>query len=132
MSCAATFVQDAAFAALIGSHDAVGEMTAFYRARRDVLGTILQGVPGITLTPTEGTFYAFADIRGTRMESATFADWLLEQARVAVVPGAAFGAAGEGHVRISLAVAALDFDVAVSRLAKALTDLSHLRGRSTA
>jgi aspartate/methionine/tyrosine aminotransferase len=52
--------------------------------------------------------------------------------QVAVVPGASFGAAGEGHVRLSLAVAAPEFDVAVSRLTGALKGQFHLRGRSTA
>jgi aspartate/methionine/tyrosine aminotransferase len=65
------------------------------------------------------------------MESAAFARWLLGKAGVAVVPGASFGAAGEGHVRLSLAVAAPEFDVAVSRLTGALKGQFHLRGRST-
>lgn len=132
VSCAATFVQDAALAALTGPQDAVAEMAAFYRAQRDALIERLHGVPGISLTAPEGAFYAFADVRGTGMQSAAFASWLLEKTGVAVVPGASFGAAGEGHVRISLAVGAPEFDVAVSRLAGALTCESRLRGRSTA
>jgi aspartate aminotransferase len=120
VSCAATFVQDAALAALTGPQHEVASMAAFYRARRDELAGRLKDTPGITVTPPEGAFYAFADIRGTGMRSAAFAGWLLDQARVAVVPGVAFGAAGEGHVRISLAVPAPEFDTAVSRLAGAL------------
>jgi aspartate aminotransferase len=132
VSCAATFVQDAALAALTGPQDAVAEMTAYYQSRRDLLVEQLSGVPGISLTAPQGAFYAFADIRGTGLESAAFARWLLEKAGVAVVPGASFGAAGEGHVRLSLAVAAPEFDVAVSRLTGALNSQFHLRGRDTA
>jgi aspartate aminotransferase len=120
VSCAATFVQDAALAALTGPQDAISEMTAYYRDRRDALAGWLRTITGVSLVPPEGAFYAFADIRGTGMRSADFARWLLDRTGVAVVPGAAFGAAGDGHVRMSLAVAAAQFDTALTRLAKAL------------
>jgi aspartate aminotransferase len=124
VSCAATFVQDAALAALTGPQDATESMLAYYRSRRDALTRQLDGVPGIRVTPPEGAFYAFADIRASGMRSAAFAGWLLDRAGVAVVPGAAFGPEGDGHVRVSLAAPATEFDAAVSRLADALRGLA--------
>ena len=58
------------------------------------------------------------------MRSAGFARWLLDNAQVAVVPGIAFGVAGDTHVRLSLATAPAEYDEAVARLAQALSGLS--------
>jgi aspartate aminotransferase len=123
VSCAATFVQDAAVAALTGPDDDVRTMIKEYEQRSQALARTLQGVEAVRLDPPQGAFYTFLDITGTGMRSAEFAQWLLETARVAVVPGIAFGAAGDSHARISLAVASPEYDQAVDRLAHALTGL---------
>jgi aspartate aminotransferase len=61
----------------------------------------------VTCHAPDGTFYAFADIRGTGVgDSARFAESLLERSAVAVTPGSAFGPGGEGYVRLSFATSA--------------------------
>lgn len=103
-SGASTISQHAALTALRGPQECVGEMTAAYRARRDVAAAELDefGVPYVRPT---GGFVLMADITPTGLASWDASAALLREERVAVVPGAAFGAHGEGYVRISLAVA---------------------------
>jgi aspartate aminotransferase len=68
----------------------------------------------------EGAFYAFADIRGTGMTSTQAADLFLREAHVAVTPGIAFGAAGEGHVRLSFATSDDLLEAAANRIEQIL------------
>jgi aspartate/methionine/tyrosine aminotransferase len=78
-------------------------MVRAWDRRRRLVADGLNAIMGITYTPAEGAFYAFPDIRGTGMSSMEFADRALTEAEVAVVPGNAFGDAGEGFVRMSFA-----------------------------
>jgi aspartate aminotransferase len=116
VTCAASFVQKAGVVALTGPQEFIGEMvTAWDRRRRDVAAG-LNRINGIDCSLVEGAFYAFADIRGTGMTSTEAADHFLQDAHVAVVPGVAFGAAGEGHVRLSFATSDDLLREAVNRL----------------
>jgi aspartate aminotransferase len=103
VTCATSFVQRAGIAALTGPQDFIGEMVTAWDRRRRNLAAGLNAVSGIHCPLVEGAFYAFVDIRGTGMTSVEAADRFLQQAHVAVTPGIAFGAAGEGHVRLSFA-----------------------------
>ncbi|GGB62393.1 hypothetical protein GCM10011505_48770 [Tistrella bauzanensis] len=112
-SGAATPSQAAATAALTGPQAVLAEHLAVFARRRDLVVTGLNAIPGIACPPPEGAFYAFADISGligrttrdgtTLATDADVARWLLDGARVALVPGSAFGL--PGHLRLSFAAA---------------------------
>lgn len=103
VSCASTVSQHAALAALSGPQDCVGHMVSAYRDRRDAAMAQLSSA-GCDFVRPRGGFFLMADIRPTGLGSWDFAAKLLEQEKVGVVPGAAFGQLGEGFVRVSLAV----------------------------
>ncbi|MGQ0840050.1 pyridoxal phosphate-dependent aminotransferase [Actinokineospora sp.] len=125
VSCAASFAQRGGLAALIGSQDCVREMADDYAERRNLVLSALDAMPGIRCAPPDGAFYVFPDIRATGLGgSVEFARWLLRAAGVAVVPGSAFGPAGEGHVRISFAAARPVLVEALDRMTAALTGAS--------
>jgi aspartate aminotransferase len=117
-----SFAMVGALAALAGAEPEVEEMIAEYRARRDLLIPRLNQLPGFCCRPPAGAFYAFPDVaaayRPGRQGSVEFAEFLLEQARVAVVPGAAFGA--DGHIRISFACSRAELQAGLGRLAAVL------------
>lgn len=102
-SCAVNFVQHAALAALEGPMDVVDTMVAAFRERRDALVEGLCAIPGVTCDEPQGSFFAFADVRGTGQDALALAERLLEEAGVACVEGPAFGAGGAGHIRFSFA-----------------------------
>jgi aspartate aminotransferase len=104
VSCASHISQRAALAALRGPQDCVAEMRSAYRERRDSAAAELDE-RGVGYVRPRGGFFVMADISETGLDSWTFCRRLLDEENVAVVPGAAFGANGEGFVRISLAVA---------------------------
>ncbi|MEH0447984.1 MULTISPECIES: pyridoxal phosphate-dependent aminotransferase [unclassified Streptomyces] len=121
VGCTASFVQRGGIAALSGSQEPVEWMTAQYAARRDLVVRGLNSLPGVSCSPPDGAFYAFADIRGTGFaDSAAFAEWLLREAAVAVMPGSAFGPGGEGFVRLSFATSPKVLRTALDRMAAAL------------
>ena len=106
--CATSFAQAGAVAALNGPQDCVETMVAEFDRRRRVLVEALSNMPGVSLVPPRGAFYAFPDVAALGDDSRQVADALLEQAGVAVVPGSAFGEYGEGHIRISYACSLSD------------------------
>jgi aspartate/methionine/tyrosine aminotransferase len=78
-------------------------MVAAFRERRDVLVEGLNRLPGVRCDRPEGSFFAFADVRGTGQDATALARRLLDEAGVACVEGPAFGRGGEGFVRFSFA-----------------------------
>lgn len=112
---APTTAQAAALEALGGGQRYVDEMVAEYNRRRQlIVGGLNQlGLP--TFEP-RGAFYAFPKIAVTGMDDETFAQKLLEEERVAVVPGSAFGLGGEGFVRCSYATAYEKIEQALRRI----------------
>jgi len=114
---ATSFAQAGGVAALTGPQEFITEMVSAWDRRRRAISTGLSAIKGINCPLAEGAFYAFADIRGTGLDSVTFADKALQEAFVAVVPGVAFGAAGEGHVRMSFATGDDLLEKAVQRIA---------------
>ncbi len=100
MLCAPILSQEAACEALRNGRPAMEKMRDQYRDRRDFLvGRFREA--GLPCHLPRGTFYAFADVRGTGLDEMTFARHLLAEQEVAVVPGTAFGSAGEGFIRAS-------------------------------
>lgn len=103
VGCTATFTQHAGLAALTGPQDAVDSMVAQFRLRRDAIVEGLNAIPGITCQKPHGAFYAFPNVKSFGKTSAELATYLLDEARVAVLPGTAFGRYGEGYLRLSYA-----------------------------
>jgi len=73
-------------------------------------------VPGLRCARPDGAFYVLLDVRSSGLDSGAFARRLLDEARVAVTPGEAFGAAGAGHLRLSVAAADEELERAISRI----------------
>jgi aspartate/methionine/tyrosine aminotransferase len=115
-SCAVHFVQHAALAALQGPQDEVDRMVSAFCERRDALVEGLRRLPGVACDLPEGSFFAFADVRGTGWEARALAERLLEEAGVACVEGPAFGRAGEGFLRFSFAADVERIREAVARM----------------
>lgn len=103
-SCVNAMAQKAAEAALLGPQDCVETMRTSYRRRRDLAVGIMKEY-GIYRYSPEGAFYLMVDISGSGLDSVTLAKRLLREQKVSVAPGDAFGAAGAGLVRVSLATA---------------------------
>ena len=102
-SCTATFIQKAGQVALTGPQDEMRAMVAEFKVRRDLMVEGLNALPGVTCFTPRGAFYVFPNITGTGVKSADLATQLLEQAGVACLSGTAFGAHGEGYLRLSYA-----------------------------
>jgi aspartate aminotransferase len=124
-SNASSISQKAAVAALNGDQSCVARMTAEFKARRDFVVKALNSLPGVSCLPGAGTFYAFADVSramaslGCR-DDGEFAELLLNDAGVAVVPGSGFGA--PGHVRLSFACSMQTLEKAMDRIARILVE----------
>jgi aspartate aminotransferase len=115
--------QKAATVAINGDQGCVVEMNKHFKARHDFFNAGLNALPGFTVLPAAGTFYAFCDVsEAMRMlgmaDDHTFAEFLLEKAGVAGVPGSGFGA--PGHIRFSFAVSMQTLEQALARIGKAL------------
>lgn len=102
-TCATSFAQVGGVAAYDGPQECITMMNTAYDRRRRLVAEGLSALPGITCPLPEGAFYAFADIRGTGLSATDFATQLLQAQYVAVTPGDAFGPAGAGYVRLSVA-----------------------------
>ena len=117
VTSAASFTMAAGAEALNGPQDAVEEMRQAYRARRDFMVDALNQIPGVACDRPAGAFYLFVRFPGLGQDSMQIANILLEQAGIAATPGIAFGQAGEGHVRFSIATSMRDLERAVERIA---------------
>lgn len=122
MLCAPTLSQEAAIEALINGEAAVAEMRDRYLMRRNFFVGALNDM-GLFCHVPKGAFYAFPSIRSTGLNSYDFAIRLLQEQKVAVVPGNAFGNGGEGFVRCSYAAAMSDLEEAVRRIGRFLKSL---------
>ena len=115
--------QKAAVVALSGDQTCVAKMNESFKARHDFVVAGLNALPGVSCLPGAGTFYAFADVSkamaslGCR-EDGEFAELLLNEGGVAVVPGGGFGA--PGHIRISFATSMTNLEKALERIGRVL------------
>lgn len=114
---APTTAQDAAIEALKTGEPYVQEMVTEYDRRRRLLVAGLNRLGLQTFEP-RGAFYAFPNIRASGMDDETFAEKLLREERVAVVPGNAFGPGGDGFVRACYATAYEQIEEALHRMEK--------------
>jgi aspartate aminotransferase len=123
--------QAAAVAALNGPSDAVKHMVNVYHKRRDLVMSLTANNPHVKVAKPDGAFYALLDVSQSLMRSARFRDserpdvafagWLLEQHRVAVVPGSDFGA--NGTLRIAFATDELTIERGIGTLLESLSQL---------
>ncbi len=123
VGCTATFTQYAGLEALTGPQDQVEAVVAEYERRRDRLVAGLNGIPGVSCRTPQGAFYAFPNVTAFGRPSDWVADYLLEEAGVAVLPGTAFGAAGEGYLRLCFANSMENIERALERISAALARL---------
>ena len=102
-TCAPNFVQVAAIAALNEEGDEVKEMVKEYQRRRDYAVKAINEIPGLHCECPKGAFYIFINCKSLNMKSADLSAYLLEEAKIALVPGDVFGPGGEGYLRMSFA-----------------------------
>jgi len=123
-SCAAAFAQMAVIEAFDSpeSDAAVRRMVAQFRSRRDLVVAGLNAMPGIRCQTPQGAFYAFPNVEGTGLDESKLADDLLEQAGVALLPGSAFGPAGQGFLRLAYTQSEADLRVGLERMGNHLAD----------
>jgi aspartate aminotransferase len=121
VGCTAGFTQLAGIAALEKCRDAVNAQRAIYEERRDRIVDGLNSIPGISCIKPSGAFYAFPNITGLRIPSATLAHQLLHEAGVACLSGTDFGERGEGYLRFSYAASLAAIDQAIARIRRFVT-----------
>ncbi len=114
---APTTAQDAGLAALQIGDPHIEEMRLEYDRRRQLLVTGLNRL-GLSTFEPRGAFYAFPDVRSSGMDDETFAETLLREEHVAVVPGSAFGPGGEGFTRMCYATEYSKIEEALHRMEK--------------
>jgi len=123
IGCTATFTQYAGLEALTGSQEQVEAVVAEYEKRRDVLVAGLNAIPGVRCHTPQGAFYVFPNVSSFGRASTWLANYLLEEAGVAVLPGTAFGDAGEGYLRLCFANSMENIRIALGRISTALARL---------
>jgi aminotransferase len=123
VSCPNTFVQVGAAAALTESQECVREMTKEFDRRRILIMRYLDDEK-IPYVRPRGAFYVFPDMRRYGMNSKDLALYLLNEARIAVVPGDAFGTTGEWHIRIAFSTTYEEIEDGMQRMVEALGKLN--------
>lgn len=122
-TCASSFVQEAAITALTEAEHDVQRMVEEYQRRRDLVVRRINEIEGLSCRTPRGAFYAFVNIKNLSMSSMEFAQYLLEHAGVATVPGVAFGTSGEGYIRLSFASNYESLVEACDKIESAVADL---------
>jgi aminotransferase len=122
-TCANTFAQYGALAAVQGSQDCVHEMVAEFNRRRELIIERLAEIDGVSCQPPQGAFYVFPSIKALGLSSDAFAQYLLNEAHVATVPGSAFGTHGEGYIRLAYSAAYDDIEEGLERIERAVRQL---------
>jgi aminotransferase len=115
MLCAPVMGQVAALEALKSAEDEKTSMVNEYRLRRNMFVSGLNKI-GLSCHVPEGAFYAFPSVKGTGLSDVEFAEHLLRQQRVAVVPGSVFGKGGDYHLRCAYAVSRKELNESLARM----------------
>ena len=123
ISCLSQFSMEAALAALDCQED-IARMVASYDARRGFFVKGLNDIPGVTCLVPQGAFYAWAKVDLAEKDSFEIADYLLDEARVAVVPGDSYGKGGSRCIRMSFATAEADLREALERMRAAICKIN--------
>jgi aspartate/methionine/tyrosine aminotransferase len=115
-SCVPPFVQHAGITALTGPQDAPAEMLDEFRARRELIVSGLNDLPGVSCREPRGAFYVFPNVADVPIPADELASRLLEEAGVAVLAGSAFGRVGEPNLRLSYANSRENLALALERM----------------
>jgi len=116
ISCTASFTQWAGIEALIGDQTFIKKMMKRFIMKRDKIVKGLNSISGFSCLSPKGAFYVFPNIKNTKMTSEKCANYLLNKAGVAVLPGTAFGPSGEGYLRFSYANTVENIEEAIERI----------------
>jgi len=111
------FIQHAALHALARGEGFEASIADPFRRRREIAARALAGSQAIRAIPSAGAMYVMLDIRATGLSGNAFAERLLEEERIAVMPGESFGAPAAGHLRVAMTIPDDDFAEAMARLA---------------
>ena len=122
-TCAPSFVQAAAIAALTQEGDEVQEMVKEYQRRRDYAVKAINDIDGIRCLCPKGAFYIFINCKELGKSSAELSQYFLEEAKIALVPGDVFGPGGEGYLRMSFAASYESIVEGCGRLKQAVENL---------
>jgi len=123
-TCAPSFAQKAAIKALRDEKNEVEEMLREYTRRRDYAVAAINAIPGISCICPKGSFYIFINCKSFNMKSAEIASYLLNYAKIALVPGDVFGSNGEGYLRMSFANSYENIAEGCNRMKNAFASLS--------
>jgi aspartate/methionine/tyrosine aminotransferase len=129
-SCAAAFAQMAVIEAFESPESdlAVRRMVEQFRSRRDLVVAGLNAMPGVRCQVPQGAFYAFPNVEGTGLDERQLAEDLLEGAGVALLPGSAFGPAGEGFLRLAYTQSEDDLRLGLERMGNYLAERAVVAG----
>ncbi|GAB4184147.1 MAG: pyridoxal phosphate-dependent aminotransferase [Coleofasciculaceae cyanobacterium] len=122
-SCTCSFTQIAGIEALKGSQEFVEEMVTEFKRRRDAVVDGLNAIAGISCLKPAGAFYVFPNVKQIPLSCEALADYLLEEAGVALLAGTAFGKFGDGYLRISYANSLENIQEALERIQVAIGKL---------
>ncbi len=123
VGCTAAFTQVAGLAALHGPQDRVAQSIETYRRRRDALVAGLNAIPGVRCRTPQGAFYVFPNVSALGKPVDWLAEYLLENANVALLPGVSFGQYGEGYLRLCFANSLENIMQALEQMRAALARL---------
>ena len=123
VTCAPSFVQDASVVALRECDEDVEAMRREYQRRKDYVVKAINAIDGLSCNNPKGAFYVFVNVKSLGRSSAEVAEYMLDHAKVALVPGSAFGSEGEGYLRLSYAAAYEELVEACERIKKAVQEL---------
>lgn len=123
VGCTASFTQVAGLKAILGPQEQAEAVVAEYRRRRDALVNGLNAIPGVHCRLPQGAFYAFPNLSAFKRSSSWLAEYLLEEAGVALLPGTSFGSGGEGYLRLCFANSMETIQRALDHLSLALAKL---------
>ena len=121
--CATTFAQWGAVEALNGSQDEVETMVKEFDRRRKLVVCALKDMPGISVVEPKGAFYVFPKVKALGKTAEELSWFLLDEARIAVVPGTTMGNYGTDYIRISYATSYENLEKAMDRMSTALKKL---------
>lgn len=122
-TCAAAFVQKAGAAALRNEKDEVNDMVCEYQKRRDYAVNAINQIEGLSCRCPKGAFYIFINIKKLGKSCEEVAEYLLQEAKIALVPGNVFGTEGEGYLRMSFANSYENIVEGCARMKKAIEAL---------
>jgi len=123
VGCTASFTQLAGLQALLGDQEQVEKVRQVFEKRRDLIVEGLNSIPGMTCRMPRGAFYVFPNIKSFGRSSMEMANYILEEAGVALLPGTSFGPMGEGYLRLTFTNSMEAIEKALALIKKALVKL---------